>query len=283
MRARDVRQILSKVADTDGSASLITLTMRHRAGMPLAGLWESLRYSWDAATSGKAWKNSKDKLGVRGHIRTVEATHGEHGWHLHIHAVVIFEDETSLEVMEHLGMGMFTRWASALDRKGLSSVAEKGGLDVRKVRMSGESLDSIADYISKISFEVTSPSTKDGRYGNRAPFAVLRDALETGLADDVELWWEWEKASHGRKQVTYSRGLRDWARLDQERTDEEIVAEDLRGEDVLAICPESWPLVRDEIEDLLDTIELEGVAAGMRWLSSRGARWTLPAHKGDHQ
>ena len=34
---------------------------------------------------------------------------------------------------------------------------------------------------------------EDGRYGNRAPFAILRDALDTGLADDRGLWLQWKR------------------------------------------------------------------------------------------
>ena len=127
--------------------------------------------------------------------------------------------------------------------------------------------------MSKVAFEITSPSTKDGRYGNRAPFALLRDALATGLAEDCELWIEWEQTSHNRRQLTWSQGLRAWARLGREATDDEIVARDLHGEDVLAIDPASWPAVREEVWQLLNVVEVDGLAAGTAWLSDRGARW----------
>jgi hypothetical protein len=42
---------------------------------------------------------------------------------------------------------------------------------------------------------------------------VLRDGLDTGLADDLEAWEQDERASHGRKQVTFSCGLRRRYRL----------------------------------------------------------------------
>ena len=284
-RAAEVREVVQAVADRGGSAALVTMTMRHRPGMALSLLWAALSAAWSAVTSGAAWKADKAAFGVVGWLRTVEATIGENGWHLHVHALVVFDGPVSHALMEEIGYGMFGRWERALERKGLSAVAERGGLDVREVQMSADSLDRVSDYLSKVAFEITSPSTKDGRHGNRAPFALLRDALATGLADDCDLWLEWERASHNRRQLTWSQGLREWARLGREATDEEIVAEDLRGEDVLAIAPESWPSVREDVSELLDVIEVDGVAAGIRWLTARGAGWFVPGHhqRGDDQ
>lgn len=278
-RSTEVRHVLQAAAATGGSAALVTLTMRHHSGQRLADLWEALSAAWRAVTSGRAWTKEQASWGVLGWVRTVEATHGEHGWHLHVHAVVVFDGPVSLELAAELGGRMFGRWQRALGRRGLSAVEDRGGLDVREVRMVGDSIERVAEYLSKITSEITSPSTKDGRYGNRSPFAILRDALTTGLADDCELWLQWEQASHGRKQLTWSRDLREWAGLHVERSDEDIVAEDLRGDDVLAIAPESWPAVRLHVADLLDTVELGGLPAAQRWLTSRGLRWSLPSQR----
>ena len=166
--------------------------------------------------------------------------------------------------------------ARALGRKGLSAVEGSSGLDVRSVRMHADSLERVGEYIAKVGFEITSPSTKDGRHGNRAPFAILRDALATGLADDCELWLEWEEASHGRRQLTWSQGLREWARLGCEATDEEIVEEDQHGNDALILPPETWDAVRDRVSELLDAAEVGGVAGAMRWLDRQGLRWFCP-------
>ena len=111
--------------------------------------------------------------------------------------------------------------------------------------------------------EITSPSTKEGRDGNRAPFAILRDALATGLAEDCELWLTWEKVSHNRRQLTWSRSLRDWAGLHVERTDEEIAQQDMHGDDQLIIPAES----------LAGRACRAGRTAGHRGV---GWRWQLP-------
>ncbi len=143
--------------------------------------------------------------------------------------------------------------------------------------MTADSLDTVADYISKIAYEVTSPSTKDGRFGNRAPFAILRDALATGLADDCELWLEWEQASHGHKQLTWSVGVREWAGLSRERSDEEIVSEDLHGEQVIALTGQAWEAIRDtdDVTELLDTAEDGGAEGAIAWLERRRLTYVL--------
>lgn len=275
-RSAEVRQVLAAVAGAGGSAVLVSLTMRHNRGDWLSDLWAALSHAWGAVTSGRAWTREQERYGILGWLRVVEVTHGAAGWHVHVHAVVCFDGPVSIELAETLALGMGNRWQRALARRGFSAVLHRGGLDVREVRMAGDSIATVADYLSKITLELTSPSTKEGREGNRAPFAILRDALATGLAEDCELWLTWEQASHGRKQLTWSRDIRAWAGLHTERTDEEIVAEDMHGADVLVIPAESWPAVRAEVAGLLDAAEIGGLDAAQRWLTARGLAWSLP-------
>lgn len=276
-RSTEVRDVLAAVADAGGSCALVTLTMRHRDGQALRTLWDALAAAWRAVTSGRQVEQERDLWGVLGAVRVVEATHGENGWHLHVHALVAFDGPVSRELAGELGRRWFVRWCNALVRRGLvAPLEESGGLDVRMVDMGAGSLDATADYLAKITAEVTASSAKDARGGNRSPFAVLRDALATGLADDIETWWEWEQTSRNRKQVTWTRGLREWAGVRHEREDQEIVDTDHQGEDVAAIEPEDWPRLRDRLPELLDVIEVDGPDAGRVWLTDHGIRWAVP-------
>jgi hypothetical protein len=272
--------VLEAVAADNGSAALVTLTFRHRRGQRLGHLWDALSAAWGAVTSGRGWVADQQVFGIRGWLRTVETTHGDAGWHVHVHAVMVFDGPVSQELSEELGHRMFTRWARALGRKGLSAVEESGGLDVRSIRMHADSLERVGEYIAKVGFEITSPSTKDGRYGNRAPFAILRDALATGLADDCDLWLEWEAGSHNRRQLTWSQGLREWARLGREATDQEIVDQDQHGDDVLILPPETWLAVRERVAELLDAAEVDGAVGAIRWLDTRGLAWRIGSSVG---
>lgn len=278
-RSEEVARALTTVAEQGGSAALITLTMRHHKGHKLPALWDALSSAWSSVTGGSGYTRDVGTFGIIGWVRTVEVTHGACGWHVHTHALVALDGPTSPEMMEALGDRWFARWERKLAKLGLSAMADKGGLDVRPVRMTGESIEQVSDYISKITAEVTSPSTKQGRTredgtpGNRSPFAILRDALDTGNADDVELWWTWEAASHNRRQLTWSRPLR--ALAGRERTDDEVAAEDKGGDDTIALPAESWTSVRHEVADLLDMIEIGGIPGAVTWLSSRGLAFRL--------
>jgi hypothetical protein len=70
--------------------------------------------------------------------------------------------------------------------------------------------------------------------------------------------------------------LRDWAGPHVEHSDEEIAQQDMHGDDQLIIPADSWPAVRAELADLLDTAERDGPAAARRWLQARGLRWLQP-------
>jgi hypothetical protein len=48
---------------------------------------------------------------------------------------------------------------------------------------------------------------KTGRQGHRVPFEIL-EAAGTGEKAELELWHEYEKATHRRKAITWSPALR---------------------------------------------------------------------------
>lgn len=121
-------------------------------------------------------------------VRVVDATHGEHGWHLHVHALVALYTPAARELVGELAGALFGRWERALVRKGLAAPIEnRGGPGLRAVDLGAGSIDATAEYLAKITCEITGSSAKQARGGNRSPFAILRDTLATGLAEDCEL------------------------------------------------------------------------------------------------
>lgn len=272
-RSQDVARALSRVAADGGSAALVTLTVRHNRGHRLDELWNAVSSAWSAVTSGSGWTRDQGTFGILGWVRTVEVTHGAAGWHVHVHAVVAADSPLSAEMWSAAGDRMFSRWERRLAKLGFSAVADRGGLDVRPVRMTAGSIEQVGEYLSKITSEITRPGVKSGRLGNRTPFAILADALATGNADDCDLWLVWEQVSHGRRQLTWSRSLRALAGV--EKTDDEIAAEDKGGVDTVAMPKATWSAVRTEVADLLDAAELGGVPAAVSWLRSRGLAFTV--------
>jgi Replication protein len=262
------------VLTAGGSASLITLTMRHHSGHRLKDLWQALSSAWRGAISGKQWLADQELGGLLGWVRVVEATHGQNGWHLHIHALVCWDRSVPLELAQDIAHRMWQRWTRVLERKGLTSWKHRGGVDVRMATLR---TDNLAHYFNKLAREVTSSHTKESR-GGRSPFKILTDGLQTGDADDLDLWAEWEQASFGKRQLTWSLGvhdLRKLADLGSEQSDEEVAAEELAGEDLLVLPPDTWrSLLRSELcTDLLDTAEATGLSGACDWLTGRGLDW----------
>jgi replication protein len=276
-RADELSTVMRTVLTAGGSASLITLTMRHHAGHKLAELWQALSAAWHGVISGKQWIADQELGGILGWVRVVEATHGRNGWHLHVHVLVCWKRSVSLGLAQEIGERMWQRWARVLERKGLTSWKHRGGVDVRMASLGS---DNLAHYFNKLAREVTSSHTKESR-GGRSPFGIVTDGLRTGDADDLALWDEWEQASFGRRQLTWSLGehdLRKIADLGREETDEDVAAEDLQGEDVLALPYSTWQtlLGGQWTTDLLDAAELAGIEGACTFLTVRGLAF-LPA------
>lgn len=261
-----------------GRIAFVTLTMRHDRGQSLRLLWDALSYAWGKVTSGKGWGALRERYGVAGYARVVEVTHGAHGWHVHVHAAVFLEADSTGD-LDHLGAEMFQPWAAALSRKGLRTpLAGSGGLDVRAM-MPGTS-DNLAGYFAKASWdyaadaraaavEMARGDVKAGRLGNRTPFVILGDFLDTGDADDLALWHQWEDSSAGRRQLTWSRGIRERLALAAEKSDDELAAEELGSadDDLVELPAASWRKVREWLlPAILDAAEDDETGEKLRRL-----------------
>jgi hypothetical protein len=201
---------------------------------------------WGAVTSGRGWTADQGTFGIRGCVGWCSPPTRNTGG-------ICTCTPWSCSTPSLAGHGRGGRpphvpaWCKALERRGLSAVEHRGGLDVRMVDMGDASLEGTADYLAKSPRRSPRRLRRRDVTAPRAPFAILRDALAGGLADDCELWLTWEKVSHNRRRPTWSRNLPEWAGRHMERTDEEIAQEKMHGDDQLVIPAESWPAVRAEL------------------------------------
>lgn len=264
-RAQELTRLITWNAERGGSVGLLTLTMQHHAGHRLRDLRRGLTKAWRHVTSSRGWKEAKGHLGMDGYVRAIEATHGANGWHLHIHCLLIFDGPISTELVDLLAEEVWARWSVGLGREGFTAVREHA-VDVR---IGDHALERLAGYINKLAFEAVGGRWKKGRAGGRTPFELLADGLATGLADDLELWLEWEQGSKGMRQLVWSRGLKGRVGLD-ERTDEEIAEDTATGSTIAVLPARTWKLVHPVAEDLLTVTETGGPAAAYAWLDARG-------------
>lgn len=285
-RQHELADGLRAWTDRGGSVAFVTLTMRHRAGQGLRFLWDALSKAWDSANKGRAWQTAKAKYSVAGFVRVVEVTHGASGWHVHVHAAFLLDGHVSAKDVDDMGCVLFQPWRAALVRAGLDApIARSGGM-VAKL-WTGEA-GVMADYFAKNTYEIDASRAalelargdlKQARSGNRTPFRILADFLTMGVADDLDLWHEWEAGSKGRRQMLWSRGLRDLLRLSPEATDQELAAEELGSEldDLVELDASAWRLVRNGSLQaaVLDAAEADDSGNVLRsYLDLRGIPWT---------
>jgi hypothetical protein len=277
-RAEELADVMRYALEQGCSASMVTLTMRHHQGQSLADCWAALSKGWRAVTTGKQWTTDADGAGLVGWVRAVEVTQGKNGWHVHVHALLVWREAIDQEDADVIGQRMWQRWTRALRRCGFDSLMDSGGLDVRMATLKPGAASGLHEYFTKLAHEVTGGQAKLAKGAGRTPFQLLTEAVN-GLADEVDLWHEWERASKGRRQMEWSRGrrdLREWAGLGAEQTDEEIAEEELTGDDLVLLAPESWRELReqpDQVCELLEATERAGFAAATALLDIWGLRW----------
>jgi len=270
-RADDLADLLKVATERGCSGTLMTFTIEHHWGQRLEDCWGAVAAGWHAVTSGKQWRSDEAAYGfvlVDGHpyvpsaegrkcadcgrsrgehekripwVRVVEVTTGPNGWHVHIHALLLWKGDGGADPAMNVAARAFLRWQRAVQRKGFDCSVK--GFDIRGAKLRPGNM--LHEYFTKLANEVTGGHAKLAKGKGRTPFQVLGAVVDAGgesgqFEEDLKLWRQWEKASKGRRQVAYSKGLREWAGLRQDKQDEEIASETLEAPDDLEISPRSW-------------------------------------------
>lgn len=279
-RALELGVAVATWREMGGHAIFATFTMRHHRGQSLADLWDKLSKAWHAVTAGKQWQRDCARWGVAGFVKVVEVTYGEHGWHAHVHALVLLLDGAphSRRDVEHLQARMFGRWSRALVRMGLEaplSIAQDAHL------VTGPADAGLAEYFTKsvdavhrIGLELTASQSKRVRssLGTRSTWYLLDEVVDMGVLDG---WHEWEAASKGRRQIAWSKGLRERLGLRREHSDEEIAAEEIgsSSDDLVMITAAGWETLcrcPANLGRLLDVVQAGGLDAAVEFLGEHG-------------
>ena len=88
------------------------------------------------------------------------------------------------------------------------------------------------------------------------------------MADDLELWLEWEQGSYNRRQMCWFRGLKALVAV-AEVSDEQAAAESLGGETLIMLPRRTWKEIWPVSHELLAATEDGGLAGAMAWLDER--------------
>jgi len=240
-RRADVQAALDHAIAKGWGAALVTLTFPHGAGDVLQAILDRFSRAQRAFKSGKSAKTLRTTFGYCGEIRTLEVTHGHNGWHPHAHSIWFTDRQLSPIELEDLKGKLYADWRRACLRAGLPEPSIEHGVDVRGARYA-------AEYVAKWGFamEVAGATSKRGKgeSGGRTPWQLLADATD-GDPRAAQLWREFALAFFGKRQLFWSRGLRNALKLAPELTEQELLEIDNQPKyRMVTIDLETWSLIR---------------------------------------
>lgn len=255
---------------------MVTLTLRHKGGESLCLLQRILAVAWGELKAGRPGARLRERLGWHGDVRGAEQTHGAHGWHPHLHAVMFLHSH--LVDSEALTL-LAERWRDSVSRvvRRMQRALERsidGDVPPSLAKLIGsklyklpwhrvlEELEQInpepdiehgcvvsavnrADYLVKLGLEVSSVLKTGRKEAQRTSWQIAQDAAR-GCASSRRLWSDHYAAMKGARQLTWSRGIRDELGLGAELQDVDVAAD---GAEVLAEDEREIALVQPEVWD----------------------------------
>src|SRR2546423_8846539 len=177
--------------------------------------------AWGRAQRGRAWAHLKGEAGLGGTIGgDDEPTWGPRGWHPHFHVLLITERPLSAEELQRVSDHVYGRWAGRVRRHGYRQPSRERGVVL--------TVSHQETYIVKLGLadELASGLYKEPREGRLSPTQLLCQFEATGDQRYLERYREFRIAYHGRRKLTYSRGLRQRFLTTAEQSDSGIAAAD---------------------------------------------------------
>jgi len=258
--------------------ALVTLTFPHGNHQQLGRLLEQQAEALRLMRVGSPWKRFKLATGYQGVIRSLELTHGAHGWHPHTHELWFVGAHVHAQEMK---AEISRQWESACIRAGLLSDPKKIEA-FREYAVDVKGWCSAGDYLCKqddsrhfwgADRELAKGGSKAGKSTGKHPFALLAAASD-GDRRAARLFLTYALAMKGRRQLLWSAGLKGRAGLD-ECSDQDLAEEQREEADVLGLVDSAqWKLVirYDKRAQLLDAAELRGWAGVISLLNGLRCR-----------
>lgn len=234
-RAAEVRQAAREWGH--GTLYMLTLTVRHNMGNDLEQVRRGVADAYRRFIRGAAWERIAEAAGVEHWIRALEVTHGSNGWHPHLHVLWFCEVPLDEAERDELAQRMRHRWAECVVRElGQRARPNGHGVDLRPCHD--------ADYIAKFALELVDPAAaKAAARGHRTPWAIAVGASQ-GDVRDGWLWQQYCRGIKGARMLTWSRGLKAFAGL-EERDDQDLAEEEPDDASTVAVLPSGvWDAMR---------------------------------------
>jgi hypothetical protein len=110
-------------------------------------------------------------------------------------------------------------------------------------------------------------------------WSFLDDVIDQGDADSLDLWHEFQRGSKGRRQLTWSKGIRELLGLRAEKSDEDVAGEELgtKADDLVLITAAGWRVVIAGrlMVPILEIVEKQGLSGVRALLDASGVEYEL--------
>jgi hypothetical protein len=246
-RRRLLAYLVGKLSALGKRHTLVTYTLAHQRDDDLSTVKKALQEAYTKSKEGRAYQTFAKEYGIIGSIRTLEITHGDNGWHPHIHELLIHSADVSPETLHE---NIYPRYLAALNKQGRHALAK--GLDVKA------SDDDVYEYISKyghlplskwsLAHEMTAQARKEAKLDHRSSMQILYDLMKKGNHSDRWLWIELEEATRNTAMMFISRAVRKLVNVPQ--LNDELDAQDAAKEPDDSLFADLhlslWDLVSDK-------------------------------------
>lgn len=208
-----------------GAVSLLTLTTPHQRGDVLMDLLAQQSNALQAFLRDFTVKTVFAEMGYLGQVRALEVTHGRksdrnNGWHPHFHILQFHQVKGSEADRKDWTARLYLRWAVYCQKAGLGTPSYAHGIRL-------DDGMKAAQYVTKwgLEDEITKGHTKRGKAGGESPFDLLRSVLaDKADKQAAALFKEFAEGFKGKKQLSWSRGLKARFMVD-EKTDDQLAEE----------------------------------------------------------
>jgi len=219
-RAGELRTLAYKAKKRDLELYHLTITMGHEEWEHLAPMLKEMDYC-----RGRFWRNGTIRRIMKQYFKgrrvsVLEIMRGmddlSNGWHPHLHILLIGEKGIDIEAIEKTMSDAWIDCLESIGRKGREGIALKI-----------KPCEDIEDYLTKIPCEIALGNvTKHGHGVHMSFFQMVNYALGfPALREEIEpLIVEYYQATRYRKQLEWSRGLKDEFEI-KEKSDEELCEE----------------------------------------------------------
>jgi hypothetical protein len=241
-RGEEIKQAVESWEAQGGSVAMLTQTFPHYENQRCAPLLEKFGKARILMKKRPSYKTLMRQIGLVGNINRTEVTYGANGWHIHSHTLLFIKGNVRLT-----SGALLPLWASACEAVGLPSPSRAHGIKISTPK-------EVADYIAKqgketsnwtIDKEMTKGHIKRGGMEGMTPFDLLRAYRDTKEERFADLFREYSQAFRGKRQLVWSRGLRDLLALAPELTDEEAATSTDELDELLQMIPAKlWDYIR---------------------------------------